>query len=790
MSIGLEWVRNLLSILDMYISHMEELEVQSLIECFVELGRKQLLTKDQLVAQLPRFCPFLLHPNEWIRAAAVDFGKVVCGSLTDAEVFLRIRQYFQGYVKNFILISSADPFYEFLLPPLTRIVVDLTESGAIEELHQTPGDEMARAMLEREKPLKDMPPPDTSEGDKASYDKHVHTIERFCAVTRPDCIGRGSVVISMVPTNSEGQPANPDWAKTMIPLSDSFEVSEKDADDYIDQHFYAHKVPDRTSWSVTNNGQDPVSIYDSYVQENRPKESWRLTYKKLWLCKALRFCPQRGGELDQLKDKQGKFFSYSVQHQWRSWRPQGRLMSTLNTHKAPVYAISVSDDTNFMATGSADGLCCIWNTLKLRDSLAMPVLDKIEVKEKITSLRFLENTHSIAIGTDKGKVFVYKIDSQSLFEPVQKTKEITTTDEGGIVDCCTYLSGEGQNVLVYSTQLGGIHVHDMRVKKDVNVFNMGCQRGLVNCMCMGRDENDFFMGTLGGYIAGYDLRFNLITLLRKYTRGTPICDLCTYLPERANRFAAQGTGMGRGSSDGPAPLLFIASGCETPQVDLCCLDKDQTEWSFVVGNPKMAYKSFSPYGLVREELNYTDINHVILKKLMKGFAVSGDELTGGEASTSWHFTFKNFYGNMKAMYNSNSRIYKILCPRTSRTEESAPFLLTAGADRVVRYWSLGGSDMAKQSFLVMCPDEREVEYTVADFREKVLYEHTLRTKTGTYAGQAPWQVLNGTSYLRQHVAKVPCAGHTDAILNLGLLELPFATYLATCGRDNMVKIWA
>ena len=451
-------------------------------------------------------------------------------------------------------------------------------------------------------------------------------------------------------------------------------------------------------------------------------------------------------------------------------------------------------------------LCEANNVLKTTHSRNMSVSDvdseaiaKENDESKITCLKFLESTYSIAIGNENGYITIYRIDDQKEYPTVETAKEINIAQEGAIVDCCPYLTSEGHNILVYATQQGGIHVHDVRVKNDVNIFHTGCQRGLVTRFCMGRDENNYFMATAGGYVLVYDLRFNLITSIRKHTRGAPITDMCTYLPDRITR-----PHLNESSGELPIPKLLIASSGDVPQIDLYSSNKEAPELSFVVGNPHSLYQSYTPNSLCKEELNYTDINQIILKRLNKGFNVTKDEIKEdkNEASlTRCHFAFKDFHGKMKTMYEANSRIYKILCPRINRNEDSAPFLLSAGADRSVRYWYLGkigtqfdtklnNIEMIKKSFIPICPNVRNVEYIVENFDSKILYEREIRNKDKANPAPIPiWQSQNGVSYLKNEENKVSCAGHTDAIVNMELLDFPSVKFLATCGRDNLVKLW-
>jgi WD40 repeat protein len=457
----------------------------------------------------------------------------------------------------------------------------------------------------------------------------------------------------------------------------------------------------------------------------------------------------------------------------QAWKPEGRLMATLNAHEAPVYSIGVSDSMLLMVTGDTDGMCCIWDTEKLKDYLAVPLGGKIVVEGAVTALKFLHNTHTIAVGTNKGAISLFKLDND-----INKKKYIPAANEGGIVNCCTYR--DGSNTIVYATQRGVIHVHDLRVRKDANSFDTGSQKGLVSAFCMGPNRYSYFVGTGGGYVFGYDIRFNLVTTICRHTSQLPIMDMCTYVPEKNLR------------SGTTEPLLFIATNGDAQQIDLCYINKETPEWSFAIGNSKLLYQSYVPYGLRKEESMYTNVSRRIQKRIAESIVDSGE----------CKAAYKDFEAHVMKMYEDNSIIYKILCPCISQKEESASFLLTTGADRIVRYWYLGnmmGTDemktntqeMTKNSFIVISPDNREVEYDVANFREKVLFEKPLRNiKHNGRAGQSMWQGMNGITHIKDKEIVTANVNHTDAILNMDLIESHNMRFLATCGRDNLVKLWS
>lgn len=761
--------------LDNYLARQEELVVYNVIKCFVELGKLRLLNKDDMISLFGRFCPLIFFPNEWIRSITIEYCKMVYSYLTDAEVFLRIRPLLQNYVKNFILMTNSDPFYEFLSPPLTRTLTDICEANLGVQLHCTNEDEEGRARPKIESMMQDMQLPDSSDQRKKNYLQYISTLEEIHNL-RPEVVEKKSGSIVRIPSgnNVEGNNAAQHIEnKRKIFEIENFDVKESEVDDYIEQNYYPQLIPSDPNF-LSNNERNPEIYFKNYLDEEGITNGWNQAYKQRTLCKSLHFYSQHYN-VDLLKDKQGKFYSYSVTHQWKQWRPQGRLIYTLHSHKAEVLAIGVSDDSNLMATGSADGKCCVWDMQNIERKLALKPLENIRIPSKITAIKFLENTHSLAICNNQGSIGVYKIEPQTAFGHVQPLKTISTPNEGEIVGCCTYLTSEGQNVLVYATQLGGIHVHDMRVKKNINHFDMGCQRGIISCFSMGKDENNYLIGTQSGFIGIYDIRFNLISSMWKYTRGSPVSDLCAYLPEKYSK-ATGGISITN-------PMFFVASGCETPQVDLCSLDKEQAVLTLAVGNPLCPYKSYTPYGLLKQDIGFAGMNNVMTSTRRIDSMMRKDEQIGELAYINSRDTFQESYKKIRTRYDLNSGIYKILCPRISRSEESAPFLLSTGADRIVRYWHLG-PEAADASFQVICPDERECEYIVKEFTDKVIYEHTKKPVEPVVP-----QKMHSKEVQDKKPIRSPFLGHTDAILNLGLLDLPFGAFMVTCGRDNLVKIW-
>jgi len=763
LGLGMNWVNGLSVYFESYIFKSEELLIYYVIECLVHLAKNKLLEKKEMIELYQKVASFLVHPNIWIRTAAIRFCKAVGSSQSDADFFLDMRMFLHYFVKDFIMVTSSDPFHEFLRTPLSRLAIDIIEANIPVKLNYISTDEYSRTMFEIRYKLEDLYSSRNSKEQKEEYDKFVNRLRNKARHFPLYCIGKVPAQPRLRRLSKEGMDQTDNLSQHIFKIAKDFEIPENEVDEYIDKYFIPQTFSDPNNFFSDNNGMNPSSGYVNFQIIRDISISWQKYFKNASLCKALHYYTQeyKGLQVQSIKPLR------------LQWKPKGRLMATLNTHEAPVYSIGVSDSMLLMVTGDADGMCCIWDTGKLKDYFAVPLGGKIVVEGKVTALKFLQNSHTITVGTNKGTISLFKIDND-----IQKEKYIPIANEGGIVNCCTY--HDSYSTIVYITQRGIIHVHDTRVKRNVNSFDVGSQKGLVNAFCMGPDQYSYFIGTAGGYIFGYDIRFNLVTTACRHSSQLPIMDMCTYVPEKNLKLKTN------------EPLLFIATNGHTQQVDLCYINKETPEWSFVIGNNKWLYQSYVPYGLCKEESIYTNVNRSLQKRITESIL----------DSSRCQAAFKDFNAHVMKMYEENSSIYKILCPRISHTEESASFLLTAGADRIVRYWHLGNlmgssemktndQEMVKNSFIIISPDNKEVEYDVANFRERVLFEKPAGgTKHNDKSGQSIWQEMNGITRIKDKETRAPYVNHTDAILNMDLIESRNARFLATCGRDNLVKLWS
>jgi len=93
-------------------------------------------------------------------------------------------------------------------------------------------------------------------------------------------------------------------------------------------------------------------------------------------------------------------------------------------------------------------------------------------------------------------------------------------EEGCVVKTCDFKSDFNKdNVFAYATQRGFVHIHDLRVKLDVDTYNLGSKFGMPSAMTTANinGTNKLVVGTLGGYIHLYDVRYNIPMVIYEHS---------------------------------------------------------------------------------------------------------------------------------------------------------------------------------------------------------------------------------------------------------------------------------
>ena len=118
----------------------------------------------------------------------------------------------------------------------------------------------------------------------------------------------------------------------------------------------------------------------------------------------------------------------------------------------------------------------------------------------------------------------------------QSATELCKTKSGTNITCLQSFgrdSMELQNI-IFCTEKGEINIYDQRMHKISLGKNITFDSGRPTCIIEGFENNSFYIGTMGGKILKYDLRFNSILNEFSYYNNDPIIGISTYQCNKLN----------------------------------------------------------------------------------------------------------------------------------------------------------------------------------------------------------------------------------------------------------------
>ena len=267
----------------------------------------------------------------------------------------------------------------------------------------------------------------------------------------------------------------------------------------------------------------------------------------------------------------------------QAWRPKENcLVCNMLEHTQAVNRLAVSPDHSFFASASSDGTVKIWQLHGL-DKVPLPqsALTYRGHRSPVTDVTPIENSHSMASASKDGSVHVWRVDveprtaddtRQATYGPLRIAglgivKQLDT-DEGAVVGM-QHFNGEVASVLMYATRSGGLHGWDFRSSREALYFRLGPELGLTTALAVAPDRSWAVVGTSRGFVALWDLRYNLLCRLWQHSSAGPIwklaCSKSLLRTGGSGTNNAQGVGgfPNAGSpalADTEGAYLFVAAG--------------------------------------------------------------------------------------------------------------------------------------------------------------------------------------------------------------------------------------
>ena len=235
----------------------------------------------------------------------------------------------------------------------------------------------------------------------------------------------------------------------------------------------------------------------------------------------------------------------------KPWRPEGTLIATFGEHTAPINRVLPSPDHAFFLTGSDDGSVKVWDTMRLERNLAHRSRQTFTHSEgaRITSLCFVENTHTFVSAASDGTIKVVKVD-YTLVNDASKYGKLRQArhyrlDEGEQAIWLEHYKADTYSLLLMATNLSRIIALDLRNMTEIYKLENPIHHGVPTCFCVDKVHGWLLLGTSHGILSLWDLRFRLRLKAFGLSGGTPIHRLILHpFRSRSRRVVvAGGTGQ-------------------------------------------------------------------------------------------------------------------------------------------------------------------------------------------------------------------------------------------------------
>ena len=200
----------------------------------------------------------------------------------------------------------------------------------------------------------------------------------------------------------------------------------------------------------------------------------------------------------------------------KSWKPSGTLVAHLTEHKQSVNKLCISEDNQFFASCSNDGTVKVWDCQRLEKKVtnrARLSFDQYKEGGKLLSMCMLKHSHSIACGSEHGRLSIFRVDCDLSRKDVIDYKHFTMIERGfstiGAITAMDHFNRSMESLIVCSTSVGHVHGFDLRMKNEAFIMDNTSKAGSITSMIVDPSKHWLLTGTIRGCYTCWDLRFKI-----------------------------------------------------------------------------------------------------------------------------------------------------------------------------------------------------------------------------------------------------------------------------------------
>lgn len=453
----------------------------------------------------------------------------------------------------------------------------------------------------------------------------------------------------------------------------------------------------------------------------------------------------------------------SVQAIDKPWRPEGILVTTFAEHVGAVTRIVVAPDHVFFITGGDDGTVRVWDSARLERNLAYRSRQthKHAVGSKITSLCFIDSTHSFVSAAGDGTVNVVKVDFQngggvSKYNKLRVLREYQLPKDE-IAIWSDHFKDDPCSILILATNKSRVLAIDLRTMKTIYTLENPVHHGTPTAFCIDRKHTWLLLGTSHGVLDLWDLRFRVRVRAWGVPGSTTIYRICLHPFKGRGRWVCVAGGSGQG------------------EVTVWDVEKAQCREVYRAGGSRDGPKGYEPWPVDEDRP----------EGMLGRFATSLEPTGGGSADRG-----------VRAMVVGSDAL--------EDGRDRYGFLITGGSDKKIRFWDLLH---VENSMVVSGLEAGEAKSTfTASHPTASLVLNTERvprpgptspnagaggTRSSTSANNSIAKAQSGKSN-RSTVISLQqqqlLRSHLDSVLDIALLEFPYGMTISA-DRSGVIYVF-
>jgi len=460
----------------------EEFVVARAINAMAALARQGLLEKVSLFEMLRDTLPFLMHPNIWIRQAAVGMVVAVASKLDIVDKQVKIGSLLKNSLKqNIVMLDDPAIILSYLKDPIPRSVVD-----AIIKFNDVEG--LITLLEERQ------------------------TARRICRSSGQQ------VVYNEMPGQYRQLFARLAKAGMFPGVEDQILALTEYILKVARSRMLSRDFPGAVDIGLENCKKFTIPL----ISDGPRREGAYETGGEDWLVEgrgktleaeqgAGTTAPCRTALNNLINIRRKECYTLAEQRDKCrgedrvTWKPRGHLVAHLTEHKKSVTGLAVIPETTLFATTSADGTLRIWDCAKMEGrNIANKARQVYNRSTPLDCLAAGRSNYSLGIAARDGSICVFNIEKQSSVA----SRNLNLEEDGTPVQL-HFQDSLQPSLLFYTSSLGVTVGWDLRKPGNAFRFQTELRHGLTTAMCADDDEYWLVTGTSEGVVSCWDLRFGL-----------------------------------------------------------------------------------------------------------------------------------------------------------------------------------------------------------------------------------------------------------------------------------------